>query len=196
LDSRALLSSGVLGDFTEKDPLRFGLVNLQVGLYPLLHDRHLTNVAANACGMVLALILLFLVLRTRVDDDLLLLSALAVLSLVPVYHRFYDAALLVIPLTWFVRDAGQLGKIPMTLGLLSIAVFLIPGGTLLQTLGQSRIMPSMVLNNDFLYSLVMAHEVWFLLLLELILLYELGRSQRFGELASTSARKKVMLPAT
>lgn len=64
-DSRALLSSGVLGDFTERDHLRFGLVNLQVGLYPLLHDRQLTNVAAIACGIVLALILLWLVLRTE-----------------------------------------------------------------------------------------------------------------------------------
>lgn len=113
------------------------------------------------------------------------------LSLIPVYHRFYDAALLVIPLAWFVRHAGQLGKRPMTLGLLSIAAFLIPGGTILQTLGQSRTMPSMVLNNDFLYSLVMALEVWLLLLLELILHCELGRSQRFGELASTSAREKL-----
>jgi len=55
LDNRALFTSGVLGDFTGRNPLRFGLVNLQVALYPFLHGRETTNTAALLLGMAFSL---------------------------------------------------------------------------------------------------------------------------------------------
>lgn len=49
--NRILFSRGSLGDFTEADPIRFGLVNLQVLLYVILHDRGLANGVALAVGV-------------------------------------------------------------------------------------------------------------------------------------------------
>jgi len=75
LDNRALFTSGVLGDFTGRNPLRFGLVNLQVALYHFLHGREATNIAALLLGTALLAVCLLLILRMQMKDELLCLSA-------------------------------------------------------------------------------------------------------------------------
>jgi hypothetical protein len=119
-----------LGDFTERNPLRFGLVNLQVALYPLVHQRRATNLAVElACGS-LCVLWLFLAIKMKRRDDLLCLSAITALTLLCVYHRFYDASLLIIPVCWFFVRAKS--SKAAQVGLIAGIAFLVPGGTLLQ----------------------------------------------------------------
>ncbi len=169
-DNRILFASGSLGDFSEHGPLRFGLINLQVVTYAFLGDRDPANIAAFAVAGIMGLAWLYLILRRSHQSNALLhLSTIAVLSLLPVYHRLYDASLLILPLAWSLTAlSGRTA--PLAKGsLLLIAVFLVPGGSALEQLqrtGHFAAVQHFWLWNAF----VMPHEVWALFLLGVVLI--------------------------
>jgi len=177
-DNHILLETGVLGNFTAVNPTRFGLINLQVALYPLIGSITLTNAVAMAMGA--ALLVAWLVGMSRrgpqQNCELLDLSAIAVISLLPVYHRFYDATLLVLPLCWtFVSFLkGRKSAIPC---LLLMLPFLIPGGTLLETMQFDGRIPAWLAHRWWWEGFVMAHQVWLLLFLSIVLLCEMAVCQ-------------------
>ena len=168
-DNRVLFSYGSLGDFTEKDPIRLGLINLQVVTYTILGNRVLANMLALAVAGTMGLAWLLLVSRRgRRADDLLSLSTIAVLSLLPVYHRLYDASLLILPLSWsWTALGGGLGRLAKAT-LLLIMVFLVPGGSALEQLQYAGRFAA--LRHWWWYAIVMPHQVWALFLLGLVLL--------------------------
>jgi hypothetical protein len=176
-DSRILLETGVLGNFTAINPTRFGLVNLQVALYPLFGRVDLTNVVAWAIGALLLAAWLAAFQKRNSNCELLDLSALAVISLLPVYHRFYDATLLVLPV-WWALTAYQKTRGFAVLCLLLMLPFLIPGGTLLETVESSGRIPQALIHRWWWESLIMAHEAWFLLALGILLIYQMGTNRR------------------
>jgi len=168
-DTGALLSTGTLGDFTERNPLRFGLVNLQVALYPLIHDRSSTNrTVAFICGLLFVWWVV-LALRAEHRNDGLYLSLLAVIALLSVYHRFYDAAILLIPVCYLINDSDS-GVVPK-LGLIATGAFLLPGGTILENLDLNGHLPLALAATTFGQSVVMAHAIWCLVILCFVLLY-------------------------
>lgn len=179
MDNRALLATGVLGDFTSRNPLRFGLVNLHVALYPLIGTRVATE------GSVFILSLLFFIAwaisaqQMAHQDDLLCLSTLAVLTLLPVYHRFYDAALLVLPLFWLLARS----KLDRTsaVGPAALVVFFVPGGSLLETMRDRGMFPAGISSSNWWNSLVMAHAVWCILILFFVLLYHMALTSERGQ---------------
>ncbi|MGA2965296.1 MAG: glycosyltransferase family 87 protein [Terriglobales bacterium] len=170
-DNRVLFSFGSLGDFTEKDPLRFGLINLQVVTYAILGNRDLANLLALSLAATMGLMWLFLFRRRGFQfDDLLALSALAVLSLMPMYHRLYDASLLILPLAWsFTALAGPARSLARAT-LLFLAVFLVPGGSALEQLqhvGHFATLQHRWWWNAF----VMPHQAWTIFFLAIALLF-------------------------
>jgi hypothetical protein len=170
-DNRVLFSDGSLGDFTEKNPIRFGLINLQVGIYAVLSSRNLANILALVITAVLGVVWLFLVMRReRHFDSLLPLSALVVLSLLPVYHRMYDASLLILPLAWSLTALTGPARNTAKGTLLLLVVFLIPGGTALEKLSYSGHFAA-VQHQWWWDAFIMPHEVWALLMLGIVLLY-------------------------
>jgi hypothetical protein len=172
-DSHVLLETGVLGNFTSVNPTRFGLINLQVALYPILRDVPATNDLAFVVGGLLCVVWLLVIWRRRDPRlELLDLSAIAVISLLPIYHRFYDAALLVLPLGWALVSFRRPRRFAV-LSLLMMTPFLIPGGTLLETMEVSGRIPAWLANRWWWQTFVMAHEVWMLLLLSLLLLWQM-----------------------
>jgi len=173
-DNRVLLETGVLGNFTLINPTRFGLINLQVALYPVLGSVQLANYLAMSVGAGLLITWLVVMRRKSTDDhrELLDLSAIAVISVLPVYHRFYDAALLVLPLCWVFVSFGKARR-PAVLSLLMMLPFLVPGGTLLETMQSGARFPSVSANRWWWETLVMAHQVWMLLFLSILLLCEM-----------------------
>lgn len=182
-DNRVLFETGTLGNFTTVNPTRFGLVNLQLVLYPLVGGVRATNGLAVAIGITFLAVWLTAMLRGSGRDDLELLDlgAIAVVSLLPVYHRFYDAALLVLPLCWIFisfRRARILGS----LSLLLMIPFLVPGGTLLETIQASGRVPSTLASRWWWEMIVMPHQVWMLFFLSILLLYEMNihRSNQRG----------------
>lgn len=177
LANRTLFAAGVLSNFAPENPTRFGLINLQVVLYNLFGTRFEINFFA--VGIALCLFALFLWLipgRTRSENDFLQLSAIVVISLLPVYHRFYDASLLIVPVRYFIAGIG-IRRVPSLLGLALIIPFFVPGGSLLQVL-QDNGQISPVLTKAWWWSLiVMPHQIWCLLLLSVLLLYCLSRTE-------------------
>jgi len=173
-DNHVLLETGILANFTPVNPTRFGLINLQVVLYSISGSIRLANSLALSVGAIFLLVWLLGMRRRGIHDDLELLdlSAIAVVSLLPIYHRFYDAALLVLPLCW-VFISFRRARILGTLTLLLMSPFLIPGGTLLETMQASGRIPSALANGWWWETIVMPHQIWMLFFLSLLLLYEM-----------------------
>jgi hypothetical protein len=187
-DNHILLETGVLGNFTSINPTRFGLINLQVGFHPILNSVKSSNILASVVGAILFIVWLANMARTQNDDpglELLDLSTIATISLLPIYHRFYDAALLVLPLCLtFFSFRWQKAKLARIVTLFLLLPFLIPGGTLLETLKTSGRIPPTLAGRWWWQAFVMAHEVWALLFLSALLLYEMTvalRASRSGE---------------
>ena len=82
MDNKVLLATGILSAFTERNPIRFGLINLQVLFYAILHHAVAANVLALAVSAALFGIWLLPMLRSGSHDVLLPMSALAVRQLV------------------------------------------------------------------------------------------------------------------
>ncbi len=174
-DNRILLETGVLGNFTPINLTRFGLVNLQVALYPILGSVRVTNAVAMAMGAILLVVWIVSVARRESRDhgELLDLSAIAVISLLPVYHRFYDATLLVLPLSWALSSFRGARKFAV-ISLLLMLPFLIPGGTLLESMEIGGRIPGGLTRHWWWDALVMPHQVWALLFLGILLLHEMS----------------------
>ena len=114
----------------------------------ILGSVHLANVLAMGIGIILLVVWLVSTARRTVPDEfeLLDLSVIATVSLLPIYHRFYDAALLVLPLCWaFSPSPPRKKRTVETICLLLMLPFLIPGGTVLQTLQASGRIPSQII---------------------------------------------------
>jgi MFS family permease len=179
LDNKVLLATGILSDFTERNPIRFSLINLQVLFYAILHHAVVANVLALAVSATLFGIWVWLVLRNRSLVALLPMGTLAVLSLLPVYHRLYDAFLLVFPLCWSLKEFS--GSKAARGTFLLMLPFLVPGGSALEQLQLRGRIPDGIAHSWYWTRFVMPHQIWFLLLLSLLLLWRMA-SERVSDL--------------
>jgi glycosyl transferase family 87 len=172
-DNRILFAHGSLGDFTEGNPIRFGLINFQLAAYTVLHNRAAASFFAIAVAAAGGMVWVFLILRRErkhPSSELLALSALSVLSLIPIYHRFYDASLLIFPLAWSLAALnGPLRTLARSVLAVIVLVFLLPGGTALQQLQQAGHFAALR-NYWWWNTLVLPHECWSILILAALLL--------------------------
>lgn len=186
-DNQLLFARGSLGDFTESDPIRFSLVNLQVLLYTFVPDRMTANVVALLITSVLGLLWLWLLLLNRhpgTHDQLLELATLAVLSLLPVYHRLYDTSLLIFPLAWCLVELRRIHKRLAKEVLLLVLVFLVPGGSALEQLQHTSHLVALQ-HSWFWAHIVMPHQVWVLLFLSGLLLAAMRKNLRDDQRSTT-----------
>jgi hypothetical protein len=172
-DNRVLLVSGILADLTERNPLRFSLINLQVLFYAIWHQAGAANAFAIGLSTASFVIWVVLLLRSRreSDDALLAMSAVAVLSLLPVYHRFYDAFLLIFPLCWSLREFSGPRRQFARGTLVLMLPFLVPGGSALEEMQRGGRIPDALTQSWFWNSVLMPHEIWCLLFLGVLLLW-------------------------
>jgi hypothetical protein len=75
-----------------------------------------------------------------------------------------------------------------TVSLLLMLPFLIPGGTLLETMQAEGHIPSVLVSHWWWEAIVMPHEVWALFLLGVLLLYEMSRAGFVSEGTAHSLR--------
>ncbi len=169
-DNHVLLQTGILSDFTERNPLRFGLVNLQVLFYALFKHPAIINILAAALTAAIFLILLW----RQTEDHLLELSSIAILSLLPVYHRFYDASLLMLPLCWSLKEWSGPRRRFARAALVLILPFLVPGGSALEQWWLSGEISPMITQSWWWTSIVMPHQIWSLLLMSVVFLWALN----------------------
>jgi hypothetical protein len=179
--SHSVFARGGINDFTPANPIWFQMLNLQVAFFPLLPRAAAANILAVSVGLGFAVLWLLCALkRSRDSDHLLTLSALAVISLLPVYHRFYDAALLVFPAAWAVMG-GRLPRKAAWSSLGLAALFLTPGGVLISRVAERTHVSAAFVTSWWWRSFIVAHQVWALFLLAIVLLIAMRRAGRDSE---------------
>jgi hypothetical protein len=100
--SAIFFRAGGINDFRPQNPYNFDLINLQVVLYRLLGSVDGAHLLALAIGVLLFLIWWRFSVKPANSPLLLSAGCLCAINLLPVYHRFYDAMLLLCPLCWYV----------------------------------------------------------------------------------------------
>jgi Glycosyltransferase family 87 len=169
-NTHKVFASGSLDDFTQANPIRFNLVNGQVFFFDLLGNRSAANLLCWLLCSALAAWWILLSYR-RHDFQLLKISAISVLSLIPIYHRSYDATLLVWPLAWCLLLLHNQKRQLVTL--LLIIPFFLPGPALLADLAQSGRIPAFS-SHPWWSAIALSHQVWDLIFLSFTLLYFLS----------------------
>jgi len=183
--TRKMFSSGSIDDFTRADAIRFNLINAQVFFYSLLGNASAAGRLAQFVGAAFLGSWLWLCWRRRAASELLEISAISVIILIPAYHRFYDAALLIWPLAWSLLLAGKRSNAAVALA--AIAPFLVPGATLLSELARTGRIPAAVANGWWWNAIVLSHEAWDLILLAVLLLYFMARGSPERSLPDSQA---------
>ncbi len=177
-NARGFVSANNIDDFSSANPGRFNLINLQVPMFSMTGHSSSANLLAFAAGGCLICTWLYLVLKAnRYDSELLPLGAVSIISLLPVYHRFYDAALLVVPLCWCIARVGSRPNRIPKIAVLLMVPFLAPGTALLQQLVARGQVSGAVTNSWWWNRVVMPHQTWTLLSLCLVLLFGMRREQ-------------------
>jgi hypothetical protein len=179
-NAKGFVSANSIDDFSGANPIRFTLINLQVPFFSITGHTSSANLLAFAVGGALLCAWLYWVARSpRIGQDqgaeLLSLAAAAIISLLPVYHRFYDGGLLVLPLCWSatcigITHIGETSKRIARAALFLMIPFLVPGTAFLQQLAAHGKVPAAVTQSWWWNLVVMPHETWALLLLSLILM--------------------------
>jgi hypothetical protein len=181
-----MFAPGAINDFTSANAVWFQLVNLQGPLDMIFGDPGVATTVGLCVGIVLLILWTFLTLSARNrGDELLAVSVLAVLSFLPVYHRFYDTALLVLPLAWAFSPRNEASLRIRCFTVVLIIPFLIPGAAFLNQL--SSRLPHSAVDSHWWNALVIAHEAWFLLLLSILLLYAMWRLNKRPSLVAQPA---------
>lgn len=174
-NTHRIFGSGSLADFAGADSVRFNLVNGQVLFYSVLRNVGTANLLACLLFFLLAASWMRVAYHNGASD-ILKISAISILILIPIYHRFYDAILLMWPLAWSVLVARQRGIRAAVLIL--IAPFLVPGAVLLAIQTQAGRIPPAIAGAWWWNTLVLSHEAWALVLLSIILLYSMTVERR------------------
>jgi len=107
--------------------------------------------------------------------ELLALGALVVASLLAMYHRTYDAFLLAVPLAAVLACADGLSR-PLRYGLaVCLAPFLLPGAPALHVLASAGKVPVSLSGSAVWRIWIVPHQIWALLVLEVLLVVLLAR---------------------
>ncbi len=119
---RSVAQPGGMDDFGLDNAERYHMLNFQLLFAAMFRNRMVVDLLSVGISLGLAVILLFRMTRSsdnfekRADiatfqagpeklDILRCLAAAAPLCLLPVYHRYYDAVILIFTLAWVVRES-------------------------------------------------------------------------------------------
>lgn len=156
----AASGAGKVDGFTVANPWRGSLLNLHVLLNGFLTAPEVVSALVWMVMAVLGVAYLLLLRRRRPispADELLYASVPAIASLLVVYHRAYDAALVLLPVAWALSAEGPAMR-PAARWVIALAtVFLVPGGALINVAQQSGKVPSWLMQHWAWQALVVPH---------------------------------------
>jgi hypothetical protein len=175
-------AAGGDGRPTADNPIRHHLVNLHYPLHELTDHRPLVTWAVFGIVGALCAVYAWVDWRARRvgreevgSEELVSLSMVAVATLLVVYHRFYDATVLVLPLAMAVgtmaAGVGRSRWVPLVL----MAPFFVNSAVALAEVVKRGVIPAGLTRTGFWDVVVMPHQVWALLALGLWLLARRAR---------------------
>jgi hypothetical protein len=184
-----LFDPGTIYDFSSANGLHFDLVNSQV-IFSQFLSRPLSQYVA--AGIAVVSVLLWLYLRSEISGDsyLLDLSLLSVVVLVPLYHRFYDAALLIFPVAWAITNLRGTAAGWAKLILAATLPFTIPGAALLRHLADSNAFIRALAQSWWWNLFIAPHQAWLVLFVLMAILFarrKLGQPQAECESLGSAA---------
>ncbi len=152
------------------NPVRWQLLTLGYPLEVWLGNENLAHILCWLTVFVGLLWSLAVYYRKQVPQALLwLLAMLCVLSFAVTYRRTYDAVLLFPALAWIIAVWPRLTpRWPMVVMLAALAVFLVPGSGATYVLGK-RLLSDAMFSHPLWYGLVLAHQVWAIFVIGLML---------------------------
>jgi len=170
LNQRHLFAAGTVYDFSSANSLRFDLVNFQL----VVSQFGISLPAAQYVpfGIALTALLLWVYFRNNVQSQpaLLDLAIASSVTLLPIYHRFYDAGLLIFPLAWAITQlSGPLAR-HARVCLFSVAPFLVPGAAMLRLLANSIATVASMSRSWWWNIFVAPHQAWLILAILLVLI--------------------------
>jgi hypothetical protein len=134
-----------------------------------------SDLAALVIVLALAVVLLRRARRQGDSNELAIVSCVAILALLAVYHRFYDAAILCLPLAWVARQHDRYGFDRATVAAaLCCAVFFIPGAWMLQRWVLAGSVSPAVAHSVFWNAVIIRQQNWALVGLAACLLTAIG----------------------
>jgi hypothetical protein len=161
---RVFAGYGITGGerFIYTDIDKFSTVNIQVLISQFFDNSFLVKIISFTIYFVMILIFIYEYFRNKENDDFVIFSVLSILMLLPVYHRFYDASLLIVPLIWSIlRLKENKAEINMSILTFLLLIFSVPGGTILILLTPH--LPQLISTSFVWNFIVLPHQVWILL---------------------------------
>lgn len=156
--------------------LRFQLINLHVVFHPFTElftqsRTVVTALVALSVGLLCAWYLKHDRFKPDHKGEALSLAFVAIISLLVVYHRIYDATVLIFVVAWAMGQLADLkdGMVNRPLAAMAmLAVFLAPGASTLYVASQ-KVMPSWVINSAIWNGLIIPHATLVLVALAALL---------------------------
>ena len=161
---------GSVHDYAE-GPNRFHLINAQMPLYTIVHSRTWANSVAWLVFILMAWCWIRLLL-VPARHALLGVAGICAITLIPTYHRGYDAGLLVVALVWALPQAIATRDRISIAALVCLSAFLFPSAAALGKLTVSgNALPKYISEASWWRVLVLPHQGWALIGLSLVLIH-------------------------
>jgi hypothetical protein len=169
---RVFAGYGVTGGerFLYNDIDKFSTINIQVLVSQFFDDSFKIKIISFSLYFVMIMIFIYQYVKNNKKDDFIVFSALSILMLLPVYHRFYDASLLIVPLLWSILKIRKNDK-EMNMSILAflLLMFSVPGGTILILITPH--LPQTISNSFVWNFIVLPHQVWILLISYMLMMF-------------------------
>src|SRR5215813_216275 len=173
-------ATGGINDISDANPQRTDALNLETLTYGITGS--VSYAKAGAAVLVLITGCFYLYLFFGIDkqkEEWLAASAFAILALLPIYHRFYDASLLVAPLYWYLfSESVKMRRDPKLL--LALLPFFFPVVVLLRGFAAAGSLPFSLATKWWWNALVMTHQVIILVLVCSYLFYKMSQASKSG----------------
>lgn len=158
------------GDPSPLNAIRYQMVNL----HPLVVDLLGPSVPVGLIvwGIVGAFGVAFFLLPRRMQEhpsDLLAMTMVSAMGLMLVYHRSYDAIVLLMGIAWAIGAWCHGLRVPAIGVAMGCGVFALPFTGLFATLVEKGVIPETLASTSLWRVMIMGHQSWALLLLGLVL---------------------------
>lgn len=160
------------GDPSPLNAIRYQMVNL----HPLVVDLLGANIPVGLIvwGVVGAFGVAYFLLPRRAQEhpsDLLAMTMVGTMGLMLVYHRSYDAIVLLTGIAWAIGAWRRGLRAHALIVALGCGVFALPFTGLFATLVEKGVIPDSVASTSLWRVMIMGHQSWALLLIGVVLLW-------------------------
>ena len=159
------LEPGETNDPRPGGPFRNDMVNLQTLMTVAVHNEHIADALVVLVLMPMVTLFFSIVRPTHAaGSDLLKLSIVGLISMLPLYHRLYDGILLMMLLAWALTNLNGPRRYPALIALALLSELLIPIDLIPAVLHRTRFFDGMI-SSAWWQGIVVPHHAWGILFL-------------------------------